>query len=142
VGASSTKDAIKLALGGEEGLEFMLHELAKNGTAELILEREKHWCTLERTKDGSVVINGKDAYLKDPYLAAALVVDEAHPLADLTDDNLHSFLRRISGSESLESQCNRLQQTIEKQKQKLKTADEKKQSFTEEIAQNTSVLAG
>ena len=141
VGASSTKDAIKLALGGEEGLEFMLHELARNGTAELILEREKYWCTLERTKEGSVVINGKEAYLRDPYLAAALVVDEAHPLADLTDDNLHSFLRRISGAESLESERNRLQQTIEKQKQKLKTADEKKQSFTEQIAQNTSVLA-
>ncbi len=141
VGASSAKDAIKLALGGEEGLEFMLHELARNGTAELIFEREKHWCALERTKDGSVVINGKAAYLKDPYLAAALVVDEAHPLADLTDDSLHSFLRRISGAESLESERNRLQQTIEKQKQKLKTADEKRQSFTEQIAQDTAVLA-
>ncbi len=141
VGASSTKDAIKLALGGEEGLEFMLHELAKNGTAELILEREKHWCTLERTKDGSVVINGKDAYLKDPYLAAALVVDEANPLAEITDDNLRSFLRRISGAESLESERNKLQQTIEKQKQKLKAAVEKKQSFAEQMAQDTAVLA-
>jgi hypothetical protein len=43
VGASSTKDAIKLALGGEEGLEFMLHELARNGRAELIFDGEKPW---------------------------------------------------------------------------------------------------
>ena len=142
VGASSTKDAIKLALGGEEGLEFMLHELARNGRAELIFEGEKHWCSLERTKDGSVVIDGKDPYVKDPYLAAAVVVDEAHPLAELTDDNMHSFLRRISGAESLESECNRLKQTIEKQRQKLKAADEKRLSFTEQITQDTAVLAG
>jgi chromosome segregation ATPase len=74
-------------------------------------------------------------------LAAALVVDEAHPLADLTDDNLHSFLRRISGAESLESERNRVQQAIEKQKQKLKAALEKKQSLAEQMPQDTAVLA-
>lgn len=106
LGISSVMDAIACAMGSDD-LENCVHALAKEASASLKMGNGKVHCNLLTTERG-VRIEERRVLIDRPSYVCAAVVNEKHPLHELTDENVQSFLTGLSGADVKENEIREL----------------------------------